>query len=98
MANGTRAAAREYAAALAHAQKTRAGYVASVENLRGELELIGEADFDGLLRQAVATLKTCENNPSEHVSMKLPLVCRLRYEAAVRDRPMSSRSAARLLP
>ena len=74
MAEGTRAAAREYAAAMAHAHKTRASYVASVEMLRGELELIGEADFDGLLRTAVATLKTCDASPLKHVSTETPRV------------------------
>jgi hypothetical protein len=57
LAAQTRAAASEYAAALEQARKAQAAYSARVEALRQELEIIGEDDFDGLLRQAMTTLK-----------------------------------------
>ena len=73
LAEKTRAAARDYVAAMAHADQMKAAYAMQVDSLRDELEAIGEGDFDGLLRQAVSTLKTGACSAAAvDVSMELP--------------------------
>lgn len=57
LAAEVRTAASEYAEAAALVEKKRATYAAKVDQLREELKSIGEGDFDGLLRQAVRTLR-----------------------------------------
>ena len=55
-----RSQAVAFAQAAATLKRARQSYVEAVDGLRVELEAIGEADFDGLLRQAVSTLQPHE--------------------------------------
>lgn len=56
-ARRVRTAHDSYLAALSAAQRMRTEYLETSAHLVGELEAIGEADFDGLLRQAISALK-----------------------------------------
>ena len=57
LADLARSAGAAYGDAIAAAQKAERAYAAAVDSLREELEAIGESDFDGIMRKAVATLK-----------------------------------------
>lgn len=72
LAELVRAASAEHARATAMAQQTKLAYAAAVDCLRQELDGLGEADFDGLLRQAVGALRPPDAAPPLEGAPLLP--------------------------
>jgi hypothetical protein len=85
-AEDVRTARAAWSASLEDAMRKRAAYAAATDALRSELEAIGENDFDGLLRQAIGTLKKNAHAEPLHVKHPPPSPSKTMPEATAEKR------------